>query len=693
MVIDYLPPAASSDERLALAQQIAGHGFTPWVTDVSLVHLGVGSFIHQPREVALLYHTDNTDFAGHDAHNLLGAITDYYGLNVRPYDVAAGLPDLVQGLHVGVITWFDGADLTTAGVSENDWQNWLIRAMDNRIPLAMFGQLPIASEPLLSRMGVAQVATAKQTHATLLGAHPGFGDFEAPPPNREAVSQALQNNRDGNTPWLVMEIDGQEVVPVLTGSWGGYAQHPYLLQTGFEYDRRWLVDPFKFIKESLHLPAMPMPDTTTENGLRILLSHVDGDGFPSRAELPGTPYSAEVLYDQVFKPIDLPHTVSVIEGEVAKTGLYPHLSEELEPWARKIFALPNVELASHSFSHPFFWSRRDQIDTSKTLYGLGLPIPDYVTDMRREVAGSIDYINTQLAPEGKRTEVFLWTGDAVPDGHTIGITREIGVANLNGGNTQIRNAKPSMTYVSPQSRWTSQGPQIYAPIMNENVYTNDWTGPFHGFRRVIQTFERTEKPRRLKPLSIYYHFYSGTKPGALNALLDVYKYVAKQPHTAMYISEYAKRVEGYHTAQIIRSAKPRTWQISELGALRTLRLPPGLGVPDVAHSTNVVGWREAADATYVHLSKDHATLVLADKPANEPSLIWANSLVEEWSREPSGARVRLRGYEPVRFAVRSNDACRIKRLDRIIEPVRNRDGEQVFELPRKDTGEIKLVCS
>ena len=46
--------------------------------------------------------------------------------------------------------------------------------------------------------------------------------------------------------------------------------------------------------------------------------------------------------------------------------------------------------------------------------------------------------------------------------------------------------------------------QVFAPNQNENVYTNEWRGPFYGFERVIETFEFTETPRRLKPINIYF---------------------------------------------------------------------------------------------------------------------------------------------------------------------------------------------
>jgi hypothetical protein len=38
----------------------------------------------------------------------------------------------------------------------------------------------------------------------------------------------------------------------------------------------------------------------------------------------------------------------------------------------------------------------------------------------------------------------------------------------------------------------------------------------------------TEKPYRIKPINIYYHFYSGSKLAAFNALKEVYDWAIKQ---------------------------------------------------------------------------------------------------------------------------------------------------------------------
>ena len=137
------------------------------------------------------------------------------------------------------------------------------------------------------------------------------------------------------------------------------------------------------------------------------LGEVDGDGFASRAFLPGAPLSGNVLLDQFIANTDLPHTISVIEGEVGEAGLYPESHEEFEAVARRIFREPNVELASHSYSHPFFWQASLLKSSDKTLYGLNLPIPNYEIDLDREINGSVDYINTKLAPPNKKVKVFL----------------------------------------------------------------------------------------------------------------------------------------------------------------------------------------------------------------------------------------------------------------------------------------------
>lgn len=83
--------------------------------------------------------------------------------------------------------------------------------------------------------------------------------------------------------------------------------------------------------------------------------------------------------------------------------------------ARSIFALPNVEIASHSFRHPFAWTS----DTGTAAYypkpSLTLrPEYDHPLDYREETLGSIDYIERKLAPPGKKFRLMLRTGNCPP---------------------------------------------------------------------------------------------------------------------------------------------------------------------------------------------------------------------------------------------------------------------------------------
>ena len=82
--------------------------------------------------------------------------------------------------------------------------------------------------------------------------------------------------------------------------------------------------------------------------------HIDGDGSVS-VELPESAVRGRSHSARGLARYRLPTTVSVIEGEIGLSGLYPDKAPALEEIARRIFARPEVEIASHTFSHPFDW--------------------------------------------------------------------------------------------------------------------------------------------------------------------------------------------------------------------------------------------------------------------------------------------------------------------------------------------------
>jgi hypothetical protein len=327
---------------------------------------------------------------------------------------------------------------------------------------------------------------------------------------------------------------------------------------------------------------MPVPDPTTETGRRLLI-HIDGDGFPSRAEIPGAPVASEAMRREFIERYPVPHTVSVIEGEISEQGLFPELAPQLEAIARRIFALPHVEIASHSRSHPLRWHAITRAAdapaanpaTADTVREYSLKLPGYQFNLASEITGSAAYIDRRLAPPGKKTAVFLWTGDCVPPAQALRTAWEGGLLNMNGGDTVATRRNPTLSLVAPMSIRKEGWLQIYAPNQNENVYTNLWTGPFFGFEQVIETFEITEEPLRLKPINIYYHTYAASKGASIVALRRVYDWALARPVHPVFASEYIRKVLDFEDMAIGREvAGARRWRIAGSGQCAACACPP-----------------------------------------------------------------------------------------------------------------------
>jgi len=185
--------------------------------------------------------------------------------------------------------------------------------------------------------------------------------------------------------------------------------------------------------------------------------------------------------------------------------------------------------------------------------------------------------------------------------------------------------------------------QIYTPVQNENIFTNLWKGPFWGYINVIQTFELTDKPRRLKPISIYYHYYSGSKQASLNALKKVYNYAISQRVNPVFLSEYAEKVLDFRQTVISKDAE--SLRVKNAGYLRTLRIPAEFGFPDIKESKGVVGFFTDSDNTYLHLdgSGDYIIKFSKEKPKNF-YLISSNGQVESFIKQENTYILKLKAY-------------------------------------------------
>jgi hypothetical protein len=703
--VESVPAGRRADAR-PLAEQIARAGLVPWVTIGGRDRLGLGAIEPVPRRLLVLQDSaEEPRLASSTAHRLLALPIEHLGYVVDYADVRAGLPsgDLAAR-YAGIITWFTDDDLPGADRLEK----WLSNQMDDGVKVAILDHLGFTpSAALLARLGL--VAPKEPAQAPLRLSSDDWIGFEATAPPRARERPTW--DAPGLTRHLeISDARGHRFVAVAQGAWGGVALAPYVIAEGAQGRHRWILDPFRFLAGALALPAIPVPDPTTANGRRVMEIHVDGDGFVSVAELPDRPFAGEVIRREVLARYGLPTTVSIIEGEIGRSGLYPDKSAALEEIARKIFARPEVEIASHSYSHPFDWLRaeggappsedraeEDQRDGDR------LPIPGYTYSLEREIDGSIAYINSRLAPSGKTTKVFLWSGDALPPDAALQRTEALTVANMNGDNAEEPGPHPTLSQVPSFLRPVGGRTQVYAPAQNENLYTNLWHGPFYGFRRVIDYFRFTDAPRRLKPIGIYYHFYSGTKVAAIKALQDVYAWAREQETFPVWASEYAATVRGFEEATLARRVDGG-WLFRGLGALTTVRLPATLGWPDLDKSAGVLGVRDLPQGRYLALSPARSqTLVLSPSPPRGPYLLSANAAVTSFERSGADLALHLRGHVPIEAEIGGcAEAISFRRVPAPGAPLKKASQSapggtiQVkghsLRFDSKDSGEIHVAC-
>jgi len=415
---------------------------------------------------------------------------------------------------------------------------------------------------------------------------------------------------------------------------------------------------------------------TTLVGRRIYFSHIDGDGWRNVTEI--MPWrrtrklSSEVILDEVLRRYpDLPVTVGPVVADLHSDWCG---SDETRDITRRMFALPNVEAGSHSWTHPLDWKFFDDPDVAakerpflnrypgcrsepsrlaalydrirKRIAGIGTDADDHSDfdgqygtigsyntprsfaqmpfDIDREIAGAAEYLST-LAPAGKGVPVIQWSGNTLPFEAVLRAARLAGMHNVNGGDTRFDREYNSVSYVAAIGRRVGAERQIYSGASNENTYTDLWSDRFFGYRALVETFERTASPRRLVPINLYYHIYSGEKEVSLKALHENIAYVRAAEIAPIFASEYAAIAEGFYETSIEHLGELR-WRISSRGALQTLRFDPplaGLKV-DLEQSAGVLGSRYDMGVLYVALDPAVETAVVAlarEATFTRPSLV------------------------------------------------------------------------
>jgi hypothetical protein len=237
--------------------------------------------------------------------------------------------------------------------------------------------------------------------------------------------------------------------------------------------------------------------------------------------------------------------------------------------------------------------------------------------------------------------------------------------------------------------------QIYAPNQNENVYTNNWLGPFYGYERAIETFELTDASYRLKPIDIYFHTYSASKPASLKSLDKVFRWAMAQDVMPVHASDYIRKVLDFNRLVVART--PDGWLVRGAENLRELRAPPLLGQPDLGASRDVAGFNRHGDSLYLHLAGSEAEIRFRPAPALAPYLVSANARVERLTRTraadgSSTISLALRGQVPLKFALALDARCAVRADGHPINAVSKSNGVGHFLLRKHAIEELQIHC-
>lgn len=661
IAIDYTPPQAR-DKARQIALQLQQAGFIPWVSNPDLTMLGVGSIEIAPRRILMVTSPVQDELDYHFSPNVTypTAILNAMGYAVDYAPINRPLPSTpLIGRYAGIIIFLANEKDSNTNAQ---FPTWLTQLKQQKLPLLLMGDISYmhTNKSLANLFAIKMGEGINATHLSILKQTSEIG-FETQP-MLDRLGFFPLNVANSTETWLSFKDDqGQVQEAVALTDWGGVAITPHLYYTmetnpAIDY---WVTNPYALFERGLQLTPMPLPDTTTENGKRLFMVHHDGDGFATRAEIPGAPFASQVMLDEIVKKYPIPMSLSVIEGETSPTGLYPKESPQLEQIAKAMFAQPNVEIASHTYSHPFSWGVVSGARNTSNLYQeYNLPIPNYHATMQREVQGAIDYINQRLAPKDKKVVILNWSGDCNPGKDALDLVKKAHIVSVNGGDTMISDSKQSLTRVGPVGLNKDGDFQVYAPNQNENVYTNNWNGPFYGYVHVLETYKRTDQPRRIKPVDIYFHTYALSKKASIDALKKVFNWAMQQPFNPVYMSEYAHKAQEFNDIVIAKTSNQQ-WIIRGLSSLQELRIPQSMGYPDFNASPQIIGFNDYNDQRYLHAAGTDIQLALTPQKPTQAYLIDANGQAAAFQRNNNGFKLTLTSYVEPKFRVQS-DNCALK---------------------------------
>ena len=299
IIVDYLPPS-EKDRAPILADSLAKQGFIPWITDSLLQSIYIKRFPELPRQILIAF-TDETKLPIRFGAPLrfVAPIIEYMGyvpkyLNLEEQKELP--PGDLSKQYAGIILWLD------SDKSNKSLLKWVETQIANKIPVVFLNGFGVPSESEeLSKLGLI-ISPPKPSSASLkivkIDKH--FVGHETEPPIGPYNFRAL--HAVSSEVLLQMKNSNQQTEDAIAITpWGGYALIPFVIQYLPDYYAKWVLNPFEFFHKALRLKDFPVPDTTTENGRRLMTVHIDGDGFAYPAKWAGGSFAAVALRDKILK--------------------------------------------------------------------------------------------------------------------------------------------------------------------------------------------------------------------------------------------------------------------------------------------------------------------------------------------------------------------------------------------------------
>jgi hypothetical protein len=601
--------------------------------------------------LALYAGSECEDIAFHPLHLYAELPMNHLGYILRYWDIEKGFPspaDIRESR--GIVTWFLNGRIKDPLA----YIKWATNAIENGTKFLILGNIGVeenlkAQSTSFVNLNILLKAIGIERKESWINPHQ-IQKFILEQGNNVNFERRLDRMTKGFNLQNILSSEGRSIVSVelkdgLTSDLvvvtprGGIATEGYFLYAADETSlsgknddlsakntkpvSQWYINPFSFFGDIFEGQKLPKPDVTTLCGNRIFFNHIEGVGWGQKSEIELYKKSKlstmEVIYnDLLLQHPELPVTIGPIMGDLDPNWVGNAKNQEI---ARKIFDLPYVEAASHSYSLPEstkYFLKNQSLEDEKKDFDRGLTKRLYMNQTyssQTEFKESVDYMK-QFLPENKKVSIFLWTGDCLPSETELEIIRLQHIQNLNGGRNRFDAEYPSYSSLSPYARQVGPYLQIYAAGSNDNNYTYGWKERFFGLKFLTTTLINTDRPIRLKPINLYYTALSGLKKSSIMAIEEVFDYLKNTPIHPIFASDYAAIVRGFYSTEInaldSNVLGENSWEILNRGKLQTIRFDQAsFQKLDLQKSKGVLGAKHIHGSLYVSLDPSDEKPIIA----------------------------------------------------------------------------------